>query len=33
MNENLKRNICIIEYNFDFPSLSKISEDAKDLIR
>ena len=31
--ESLKRKICNMEYNFDFPSFSKISGDAKDLIK
>ena len=29
----LKEKICKMEYNFDFPAFSKVSEDAKDLIR
>ena len=32
-NEKLKEKICNIEYNFDLPIFSKISEDAKDLLR
>ena len=31
--ENLKKKICNMEYNFDLPQFSKISEDAKDLIK
>jgi calcium-dependent protein kinase len=31
--EKLKKKICNIEYNFNFPIFSKISEDAKDLLR
>jgi calcium-dependent protein kinase len=31
--EILKDKICNIRYNFDLPAFSKISEDAKDLIR
>ena len=29
----LKEKICKMEYNFDFPAFSKVSKDAKDLIR
>ena len=32
-DKNLKEKICKMEYNFDFPAFSKVSEDAKDLIR
>ena len=31
--KKLKEKICKIVYNFDFPAFSKVSEDAKDLIR
>ena len=31
--KKLKEKICKIEYNFDFPAFSKVSEDAKDLIK
>ena len=31
--EKLKNKICSMDYNFDFPAFSKVSEDAKDLIR
>ena len=31
--KKLKEKICKIDYNFDFPAFSKVSEDAKDLIR
>jgi len=31
--EKLKEKICSMNYNFDLPAFSKISEDAKDLIR
>ena len=31
--QKLKEKICKMEYNFDFPAFSKVSKDAKDLIR
>ena len=31
--KKLKEKICKMEYNFDLPQFSKISEDAKDLIK
>jgi calcium-dependent protein kinase len=31
--EKLKEKICNLEYNFDLPIFSKISEDAKDLLK
>jgi calcium-dependent protein kinase len=31
--KELKEKICKMEYNFDFPAFSKVSEDAKDLIK
>ena len=31
--EKLKEKICNIEYNFNFPIFSKISDDAKDLLK
>ena len=31
--EKLKEKICNIEYNFNLPIFSKVSEDAKDLLR
>jgi len=31
--EKLKKKICEMKYNFDIPAFSKVSEDAKDLIR
>ena len=31
--EKLKQKICSMKYNFDLPVFSKISEDAKDLIK
>ena len=31
--EKLKEKICNIEYNFNLPIFTQISEDAKDLLR
>jgi calcium-dependent protein kinase len=31
--KTLKEKICKMKYDFDFPAFSKVSEDAKDLIR
>ena len=31
--DKLKEKICNIEYNFDLPIFSKVSEDAKDLLK
>ena len=31
--KELKEKICKMEYNFDYPAFSKVSDDAKDLIK